>query len=208
MYIHCSWDHSTLVKLLFFTPIWSVPYSGDIKDLNLIQDEITSILPKYKDNLSYTWGDAVLTSVSQTKNILDDTPLLKEHIITNINLFMDEFNHSKFNTNFIKSWVNYTRNGGYQNYHHHLGEPDISGVYYYQTTGYDGDIMFKTDSGGLNHSKIFGNNNIIRIKPNIGQLILFPAFLEHAVALNTTNTERISISFNCTLNPFDDIIIS
>ena len=189
----------------FPTPIYSSEFVGAEDLFDSIQTEIRDILPKYENRLNYSWGDKVLTSVSITKNFLDDTPKLKQYIESHIKCFMCEINN-QYSIKFIKSWINYIAPGGYQNYHNHLLEPDLSGVYYYKTNQHDGDIMFKTDSGGLNHSKIFGNSTIIKQSPQIGKLILFPSFLEHSVELNKSMSDRISISFNCTINKNNDII--
>lgn len=189
----------------FPTPIYSSEFVGAEDLFDSIQTEIRDILPKYENRLNYSWGDKVLTSVSITKNFLDDTPKLKQYIESHIKCFMCEINN-QYSIKFIKSWINYIAPGGYQNYHNHLLEPDLSGVYYYKTNKHDGDIMFKTDSGGLNHSKIFGNSTIIKQSPQIGKLILFPSFLEHSVELNKSMSDRISISFNCTINRNNDII--
>jgi uncharacterized protein (TIGR02466 family) len=195
-----------LVINAFPTPIYSSEFIGTEDLFDSIQTEIRDILPKYENKLNYSWGDRVLTSVSITKNFLDDTPQLKQYIESHIKYFMVEINQSSSRINFIKSWVNYIAPGGYQNYHNHLLEPDLSGVYYYKTNEHDGDIMFKTDSGGLNHSKIFSNSTVIRQSPQVGKLILFPSFLEHSVELNKSMSDRISIAFNCTINKNNDII--
>jgi uncharacterized protein (TIGR02466 family) len=194
-----------LVINAFPTPIYSSEFVGAEDLFDSIQTEIRDILPKYENRLNYSWGDKVLTSVFITKNFLDDTPKLKQYIESHIKCFICEINN-QYSIKFIKSWVNYIAPGGYQNYHNHLLEPDLSGVYYYKTNQHDGDIMFKTDSGGLNHSKIFGNSTIIKQTPKIGKLILFPSFLEHSVELNKSMSDRISISFNCTINKNNDII--
>ena len=40
------------------------------------------------------------------------------------------------------------------------------------------------------------NQNIAHIKPNEGDLLLFPAYLPHSVGMNESNEDRIVISFN------------
>ena len=40
------------------------------------------------------------------------------------------------------------------------------------------------------------NQNIAHIKPNEGDLLLFPAYLPHSVGINESNEDRIVISFN------------
>ena len=40
------------------------------------------------------------------------------------------------------------------------------------------------------------NQNIAHIKPNEGDLLLFPAYLPHSVGINESDEDRIVISFN------------
>ena len=40
------------------------------------------------------------------------------------------------------------------------------------------------------------NQNIAEIKPNEGDLLLFPAYLPHSVGMNESDEDRIVISFN------------
>lgn len=174
----------------FATPIYHSDFLGTDEEFTKIQNEVRGFYTTYADKMDLTWGDSVYTTVGLFKNVLDELPSLKSYIDFHMLSFV------RHEVKIIKSWMNMTKMGGFQNYHHHLTEPDVCGVYYFDTNGDDGDLMFKTDSGGLIHSKLFGQDNTIRIKPKVGRLVLFPSFLEHAVAMNKTNTPRISISFN------------
>ena len=40
------------------------------------------------------------------------------------------------------------------------------------------------------------NQNVAKIKPQEGDLLLFPAYLPHSVGMNLSNEDRIVISFN------------
>ena len=40
------------------------------------------------------------------------------------------------------------------------------------------------------------NQNIAKIKPNEGDLLLFPAYLPHSVGMNNSHEDRVVISFN------------
>ena len=174
----------------FSTPIYHAPFSGMDTDFDNIHNEIRGFYTTYADKMDLTWGDSVYTTVGLFKNVLNELPNLKAYIESHMLSF------TRHEIEIIKSWMNVTKTGGFQNYHHHLTEPDVCGVYYFETNGNDGDLMFKTDSGGLIHSKLFGQHNTIRIKPEVGNLVLFPSFVEHAVGVNKTNTPRVSISFN------------
>ena len=96
----------------------------------------------------------------------------------------------------VNSWCTLTQQGECAVLHDH-GNTDISGVYYLQTTGLDGDIYFKTPNNVQSHSYLFQHiPNSQSVKPTVGQLILWPGYLEHGTMINTTATDRISISFN------------
>ena len=94
------------------------------------------------------------------------------------------------------SWCTLTRQHEFARMHDH-GSVDISGVYYFQTTGEDGNFYFKSPNNELVHSYCFQNiPDSQDIKPQVGQMIMWPGFLWHGTRVNTTPDERISISWN------------
>tara|TARA_X000000368_G_C22971408_1_gene685646 strand:+ start:595 stop:1251 length:657 start_codon:yes stop_codon:yes gene_type:complete len=103
------------------------------------------------------------------------------------------------NYNYVvtSSWFTKTKKGKHAHSHDHNGL-DISGVYYLQTNECDGSLVFE-------HPLRMLSNNFIMwlttgrdqsIIPQNGKLILWPAYLKHRVETNTTDDDRISISFN------------
>jgi uncharacterized protein (TIGR02466 family) len=75
---------------------------------------------------------------------------------------------------------------------------EISGVYYYQTNGKDGDICFINPFNAARYFD-FGrvssrSNNIYT--PTVGRLLLFPSYVQHKVRPNKTDNTRISLAFN------------
>ena len=88
------------------------------------------------------------------------------------------------------------KKGNYAHIHKH-GFSDISGVYYYRTNGSDGDIFFETPVTETGCSKFWSNHSLtFNIAPEKGLIILFPGWLSHGVRTNTTDNQRISLSFN------------
>jgi uncharacterized protein (TIGR02466 family) len=78
---------------------------------------------------------------------------------------------------------------------------DLSGVYYHQTTNNDGDIVFRNPSlVNRFHKLTYNIGNSVNYTPEVGKILLFPSFLEHAVFHNNSDDKRISISFNVTVN--------
>lgn len=166
--------------------------------LESIQEEIAKLISINESNLNFTWGDQILTTFKNNTNVVENSPIFKKFIMEEIDIYLKEFQINKKNPEIYESWIALSKKDGYQNFHTHLYDANISGVYYYKTNTEDGDIVFKTDSGGINHSilnlEVFKN-----YKPEIGKIILFPSFLEHKVSRNLTDNDRISIAFNCKL---------
>lgn len=186
-----------MIDNLFSIKIYHAIAPHDIKQL--INQEIEKSLESCIDNLQYSWGDNVKTTFRYSKEFIKNTPSLEDFIKSSIMEYLSNLPVSYTTINIIESWAAYSEPGGYQNYHTHLREPIISGVYYYQTSIADGDIVFKTDSGGINHS-VLNMQKVALYKPEVGKIILFPSFLEHQVTRNCTDNTRISIAFNCVIN--------
>jgi len=101
--------------------------------------------------------------------------------------------------NIMQSWMTKTVNGEITTLHNH-GMFDIAGVYYYKTNGQDGAIKFLNPNTGLTASQTFIKDYMRGIIPKEGQLILFPAWLNHTVEMNTTDNERMSLAFNINID--------
>jgi len=182
------------VELWFPTPIYYYQFTDST--LSVIQSEIIDCIPNFEDTLTNPWDDSVLTSFkyNSTDNFLDSSPILKEHIIQHVQNFIN----SNIDFEITDSWLNVCKQYGYQNYHSHPLS-DISGTYYVQTNSNDGNIKFKPESISYQSSKLLDVLNVSRnatYVPKIGQLLLFPSFLQHTVLMNNTEDDRISISFN------------
>lgn len=178
----------------FPTPIYYHQFAG--KELDGIQREFDRAVPLYLDHLSNPWDDTVLTTFSYDgeTDFLKDTPKLRDKIGQHVGKFIAQ----DVKVMFRESWMNVCRKYSYQNYHYH-SDSIISGVYYYRTTGSDGAIKFKPDSVAYQDSKLISLLNIATTtayQPAVGKLLLFPSFLQHAVLMNTSAEDRISISFN------------
>jgi uncharacterized protein (TIGR02466 family) len=99
-------------------------------------------------------------------------------------------------------WININPTGGFNRPHVHQ-DSLFSGVYYIDTNENDGAIVFKHPA--INHQYHIKDNidqytnftsSVYRVTPMKGKLVIFPSWLEHYVEANTTDTDRISISFN------------
>ncbi len=106
-----------------------------------------------------------------------------------------------FDIELYNSWVNITKRG-LLNYHRHP-HFQISGCYYHKISEGMGAIEFKCPNTVVANGGFPSGPHTperIRIMPHEGALILFPSWLEHAIGINETNEERISLSFNIKIN--------
>jgi len=109
-------------------------------------------------------------------------------------------------------WVNINGKGAYNVRHDHP-QAHFSGVYYVQCPENSGEIIFENPHGFTAFDELscykpeFIEQTIqhksVSIKPVEGLLLMFPAYLQHAVAVNQSDQERISIGFNCIVHPED-----
>ena len=97
------------------------------------------------------------------------------------------------------SWLTLNKPGLSSHIHDH-GNAHISGVYWFKTSGDDGDIVFRNTLKALKCNTIGSSiAHETSFPPEQGRLILFPGFLDHSVNENKTNGDRISMSFNILL---------
>jgi uncharacterized protein (TIGR02466 family) len=98
-------------------------------------------------------------------------------------------------------WCNVNGKHSYHAEHLHPFS-HISGVFYINCSRESGDIAFKDPRPGRMMvpppaaQSVPENSMVVKIIPEDGKLLMFPSFLEHSVAQNPTDTERVSISFN------------
>ena len=108
-------------------------------------------------------------------------------------------------------WLNINRRGGLNMSHSHPTSL-ISGVYYVNVESDKvGDFVFERERAvcDYNYSVLFNSNNTENadlfslthtVRPQKSLLLLFPSHILHSVRPNTSNTDRISISFNVMLD--------
>jgi uncharacterized protein (TIGR02466 family) len=105
---------------------------------------------------------------------------------------------------FDNVWYNINTPGGYNSIHNHPWSV-ISGVYYVDVPISNmGDIIFhRADESQYylndNVNTFFGGNRTV-YQSTTGVLLLFPSWLKHSVSGNTSNQNRISLSFNYVWN--------
>jgi len=178
------------------------------KNFNGIQQDFQRVVDILKANGTFTyredWNSHKTSDVTFTKNLFEEHNLtlfqqeLDEHIFNYLNLINSPVakKEENFKYKIFGSWMTLSTKKDYAHIHTH-GSSDLSGVYYFQTNGNDGSIFFENPSKYLENSYCFSHiDSRASWKPEVGKLLLFPGWLPHGVTTNTTDHERISVSFN------------
>ncbi|MFG5383404.1 TIGR02466 family protein [Yoonia sp. R2-816] len=104
----------------------------------------------------------------------------------------------------ISGWMNMNPPGGFNAPHTHPGA-HWSGVYYVSQPaveeGTSGMIEFLDPRSDLPNWRILRAKAFRpkrRIRPRVGEIVMFPSYLVHWVYPNETDEERVSIAFNAT----------
>jgi uncharacterized protein (TIGR02466 family) len=191
------------IHSLFPTPIYE--YQGTIEETFLVQHEIKTILPQIMSLDTFEnppgWNDGVKTNIKSRFNTIQDFQMtnLAAYIETHVRRYIAQTNAwEPVATKLGHSWINIVEKDCGQDWHQHQ-DATISGTYYYQSTGNDGDISFRTPNPFL-ELELFplGNSDdkFYNVQPKIGKIVLFPGWLAHRVETNMQDSARISISFN------------
>jgi len=104
----------------------------------------------------------------------------------------------------LTSWINIHDNGGFNFAHMHDGCL-LSGVFYLQVPPGSGPLVLRDPRPGAvtGEAKGGGPNAYtdVRLQPDAGLVVLFPAWLEHFVEVHGSDVPRISLAFNAVRNP-------
>ena len=201
-----------MIEELFSTPIYT--HKSTFDEVFLVQNELKNALDDIRSNDVFEkpkgWEEDCSTNIGHRFNTILDYGLdnmkkfLAKHVteyVSTVNPFItadaDYFlNHS---------WIAITGKGQSQEWHAHT-DAIVSGVYYYQTNGEDGDLWFRNP---VPYTRIglfpagASSPEKVHVKPRVGNLVLFPGWLEHKVCVNTTDHERIVVSFNYNLRTIE-----
>ena len=192
-----------MIKQIFSTPIYE--YDGTIDEIFLVQNEIKNTLPRIQQTDTFEnptgWNDGVQTNIKSRYNTIEDFQMnnLSAYIEKHVRNYVKMTGALEPKPNKLAhSWINLVSKDQRQDWHQHQ-DATISGTYYYQTSGIDGGIVFRTPNQFV-ELELFSIGSMVGkqhvIQPKNGKIILFPGWLSHRVELNTTDHTRISISFN------------
>lgn len=186
---------------LFQTPIYEEIYEGE--NLDLVQEEIKQAIEEteFLERDQSTLGHLICKNEFNTDWISDKKlPKFESMLNEGLSRYCQTIGVDPDGVAFTReSWINKFEKNSFSHIHEH-GQSHISGVYYYQTTGYDGNIFFETPVAQSKCSKIWQQMPSRIYRPSCkGSVILFPGWLRHGVSENFTDDTRISISFNINL---------
>lgn len=109
----------------------------------------------------------------------------------------------------IHMWANVMRKGGMHNVHNHA-QSQVSGTFYVQTDETMSAIVFHNPTTPFRmHDPVVGRpedlspftSPTLAIKPKVGNMIIWPSWMQHHVEKMQVGGPRISISFNVDFLP-------
>ena len=190
-----------MIDYYFPTPV--LQKSADKIKFAGIQNEIKEMckLLTFNKNKNWVSNNHQLSDITFRSNIIEEHNLIcfKSFIKTSMDEYLNACIGHTMDYNIIQSWMTKTRKGEITTIHNH-GMFDIAGVYYYQTNTQDGAIKFLNSNAGMAASQTFLKEYDVSVQPQNGLLILFPAWLNHTVEMNNTDSERMSLSFNINID--------
>jgi len=144
----------------------------------------------------------IFNKISKNKDVLSigDLRDIKEFIAISLKEYLENVIVPKHRIGLYttESWLNFTKINERHHKHYHSNS-FISGVFYFQTAKKDMISFHKLPKNNFeietNRFNLF-NCNSWDLPVNLGQLILFPSYLEHSVPVLEENITRISLSFN------------
>jgi uncharacterized protein (TIGR02466 family) len=98
----------------------------------------------------------------------------------------------------MNSWINIAEKGVKHDFHAHPGYT-VAGVYYFRVSDEQGGLAWNNPNpiiynAGFPEGRT--SPQCVEYIPSDGDLILFPAWLQHSTHENKTDEERISVAFN------------
>jgi len=198
-----EWKPEGMIQPLWATPIYQNQAKN--KEFDEIQEELKTVTSKLKFNEAQGWGPYAhdLSENPFESNFLIDNKCIKtvefiHRCLMEYLMFINSKEPPKYIIN--SAWITRTNKGKFAHPHSH-GFSDVSGVYYINTNGKDGNLMFD------NIHDAFGGNFIynaiggkVPAPLDNGIILMWPSNLRHETQENTTDNERLSLSFNINFN--------
>tara|TARA_B100001996_G_scaffold304297_1_gene245180 strand:- start:556 stop:1116 length:561 start_codon:yes stop_codon:yes gene_type:complete len=164
------------------------------------REEIQNELGRCAETLNYEITDQLRmysNDHSYQTNIIGDRKLniFAEALDTHLQNYCSEVGFPMRPYKLDSSWFVVYKKSNHCTVHSH-GHVDISGVYYIDTNGEDGNLFFVCPNPSLMSSLCFLKSPIWEHKPEVGKIMLWPGWLQHGVDENLTDHTRIALAFN------------
>tara|TARA_B100000287_G_scaffold50225_1_gene44511 strand:- start:10144 stop:10788 length:645 start_codon:yes stop_codon:yes gene_type:complete len=187
------------IQSVFPTPVYTS--QADPQMYEIIQDELWEVV----DQLEFGQNDGWATDTHSLSQGAFEGNVLREYGCNNFLMFL----HNCINDyltglgcqqersyTMTQSWFTRTGRGKYAPIHNH-GSTDVSGVYYLNTSGKDGNLIFRSPHEPYICNFIY---DVITADQELplkqGLIALFPGLMYHGTRVNETDNDRISLSFN------------
>ncbi len=194
--------------LLFPTPLWTLNKVGCTKEPLL---EFIRHVQKEDPNGRISSNEGGWQSWDFMEDICDTNPLkeLKDIIMRHAYAVCDEWSFKDYSLKMTNLWINVNKKGNYNIVHTHPGSV-LSGVYYVDLPKCcHGPITFLKPFEQIHLKEAWGcnanfnrahhndyNDDELDHYPEEDDLLFFPSWLMHRVHQNSSDEDRISISFN------------
>ena len=194
-----EWKPEGAIQPLWATPIYHNKARG--KEFDEIQEELKTVTAKLKFEEAEGWGpnSHSLSEKPFDSNFLYDNKCTKtvefiHRCLMEYLMFVNSKEPPKYIIN--SAWITRTIKGKFA-YPHSHGFSDVSGVYYINTNSEDGNLMFDNMNDALGGNFIYNCLGGKTPAPlGDGFLLLWPSNVRHETQENTTDNERLSLSFN------------
>lgn len=187
---------------IFSTPIWNSHYPHFHNE----KDSIVKALKEYrknnpsvkKSNINGYHSDDQIHHLKELKNIVEYISFVSMNAAKDLKFVSDK-------VAITEMWANFNNSSNCTNVDH-IHNQVFSGVFYLNCPEGSGKLIIRNEAinrlwmgNYMSEEKTEHTAEAIHIIPEEGKLVLFPAYLPHAVLPNKNNEERISISFNIML---------
>ena len=192
------------MQLFFSTPVWI----EQLNNFENINDELKSYIYQAreenpdgvkKSNVNGWHSEGFDLKNQSLKNFITEISNNIGSAIKDMNWDLDTQT-----ARITSMWAIINKDRAFNERHHH-GNSSLSAAYYVKAEKNAGDLIFfdPRQANVFHHPKSKEANSlncqVQSVTPRAGTLVLFPSYLEHKVAENLSNEERIVVSFNVSL---------
>ena len=192
------------MHLFFSTPVWI----QQLNNFENINDELKSYIYQArkenpdgvkKSNVNGWHSDGFDLKNQNLKNFITEISNIIGLAIKDMNWDLDAQT-----VRITNMWAIINKDRAFNERHHH-GNSSLTAAYYVKAEKDAGDLIFfdPRQANVFHHPTAKEANSlncqVQSVTPRTGTLVLFPSYLEHKVAENLSNKERIVVSFNISL---------